>query len=431
MMAFALDHPAPATIFVISGDGDFSYSISTLGMRHYNMILIAPELHSSSYLVVLSAETFRWHDVLTKPSMDNSGTLNPLLHVDTTGLRTEFDERTSRSFHEEDVPIRPTTKHSTLSPGGKMASASTSIENQLLHSTEPDLIDLSDTAFNRERSLSSSMGESSTFKLFSQRSDSTSIYAPSPTGHLGHFSSPSHHSVQLMIDKLLPNVPQVRDTKVRSYSPTSNHHNEQSPHQFDLLDGDEETHSTFKSPSTQSYKTPQSPVQSSFSVSTPKSSANGITDTLESISYHVEPLLYSEKDDAESEYQHSRAPIDNSTDRDIAEALSIPEEEDFPVVTDWSHFPSASPSSSNLRIHMENEEMALPENKNEMAGSSPKDANSLEAFKPLIRILRTQHSNGRQSLLWNEVAQLMKNHQAVYQAAGVSQYKKYILKALY
>ncbi|TRM61729.1 NYN domain-containing protein [Schizophyllum amplum] len=40
MMAFALDHPAPATIVLISGDRDFAYVASVLRRRKYKVILI-------------------------------------------------------------------------------------------------------------------------------------------------------------------------------------------------------------------------------------------------------------------------------------------------------------------------------------------------------------------------------------------------------
>ena len=41
MMAYAIDNPAPCTIFVITGDRDFAYAISILGLRLYQVVLIA------------------------------------------------------------------------------------------------------------------------------------------------------------------------------------------------------------------------------------------------------------------------------------------------------------------------------------------------------------------------------------------------------
>lgn len=40
MLLFALDHPAPATIVLISGDRDFAYTTAVLRRRHYNVILM-------------------------------------------------------------------------------------------------------------------------------------------------------------------------------------------------------------------------------------------------------------------------------------------------------------------------------------------------------------------------------------------------------
>ncbi|KAI0646826.1 NYN domain-containing protein [Trametes meyenii] len=43
MMAHAIDNPAPATIILISGDRDFVYAVSILGLRQYRVILLAPK----------------------------------------------------------------------------------------------------------------------------------------------------------------------------------------------------------------------------------------------------------------------------------------------------------------------------------------------------------------------------------------------------
>ncbi|KAI8592384.1 limkain-b1-type NYN domain-containing protein [Geranomyces variabilis] len=40
MMAFCLDHPAPAIIVLISGDGDFAYPLSRMNDRQYTILLI-------------------------------------------------------------------------------------------------------------------------------------------------------------------------------------------------------------------------------------------------------------------------------------------------------------------------------------------------------------------------------------------------------
>ncbi|KAG1778552.1 NYN domain-containing protein [Suillus placidus] len=42
MLAFANDHPSPATIILIAGDRDYAYAVSTLRLRQYNVVLIVP-----------------------------------------------------------------------------------------------------------------------------------------------------------------------------------------------------------------------------------------------------------------------------------------------------------------------------------------------------------------------------------------------------
>ncbi|KAH7930845.1 DUF537-domain-containing protein [Leucogyrophana mollusca] len=44
MLAFAIDHPAPATIMLISGDRDYAYAVSTLRLRRYRVVLIVPPI---------------------------------------------------------------------------------------------------------------------------------------------------------------------------------------------------------------------------------------------------------------------------------------------------------------------------------------------------------------------------------------------------
>ena len=59
MLAFALDHPTPATIILITGDRDYAYAVSTLKLRKYQVILvvpssphISPSLESQASLVI-------------------------------------------------------------------------------------------------------------------------------------------------------------------------------------------------------------------------------------------------------------------------------------------------------------------------------------------------------------------------------------------
>ncbi|KAJ3842549.1 limkain-b1-type NYN domain-containing protein, partial [Lentinula raphanica] len=61
MLAFAMDNPsgpATVTIMLISGDRDFAYALSTLQLRKYNIIVVAPStIHAS-----LRAQTSTFFD---------------------------------------------------------------------------------------------------------------------------------------------------------------------------------------------------------------------------------------------------------------------------------------------------------------------------------------------------------------------------------
>ncbi|KAF7359554.1 hypothetical protein MSAN_01298500 [Mycena sanguinolenta] len=41
MLAYAMDHPAPATLILISGDRDFAYAVSILRLRRYDVVVIS------------------------------------------------------------------------------------------------------------------------------------------------------------------------------------------------------------------------------------------------------------------------------------------------------------------------------------------------------------------------------------------------------
>ncbi|KAJ6547353.1 limkain-b1-type NYN domain-containing protein, partial [Mycena capillaripes] len=41
MLAYAMDHPAPATLILISGDRDFAYAVSILRLRRYEVVVIS------------------------------------------------------------------------------------------------------------------------------------------------------------------------------------------------------------------------------------------------------------------------------------------------------------------------------------------------------------------------------------------------------
>jgi hypothetical protein len=44
MLTFAMDHPPPETVILISGDRDFSYVLSNLRLRQYQVVVLAPTI---------------------------------------------------------------------------------------------------------------------------------------------------------------------------------------------------------------------------------------------------------------------------------------------------------------------------------------------------------------------------------------------------
>jgi len=61
MLSYAIDDPAPSTIFLITGDRDFAYALSILKNRHYKVILVKrPDTHVS--LTFQACICFDWYD---------------------------------------------------------------------------------------------------------------------------------------------------------------------------------------------------------------------------------------------------------------------------------------------------------------------------------------------------------------------------------
>jgi hypothetical protein len=76
MLAFCLDHPAPATIILVSGDRDFAYAMSVLRHRQYQMVLVAPAQPTAHVTLRAQASlVLDWtSDVLGHASFEASST---------------------------------------------------------------------------------------------------------------------------------------------------------------------------------------------------------------------------------------------------------------------------------------------------------------------------------------------------------------------
>lgn len=71
MMAHAIDNPAPWTYLLITGDRDFAYAISVLGLRRYDVVLVSPRTAHIS-LRSQAAVCLDWGLVLEKLTLGSS-----------------------------------------------------------------------------------------------------------------------------------------------------------------------------------------------------------------------------------------------------------------------------------------------------------------------------------------------------------------------
>lgn len=91
MLAFAIDHPTPATFVLISGDRDFSYALSTLRLRRYRVVLITPPTAHVS-LTAQASIRLHWNSDILDLSLNMSHNPAPKStpKKDTTGSRVNF-----------------------------------------------------------------------------------------------------------------------------------------------------------------------------------------------------------------------------------------------------------------------------------------------------------------------------------------------------
>ncbi|KAG6376081.1 hypothetical protein JVT61DRAFT_2052 [Boletus reticuloceps] len=71
MLAFAVDHPVPATVILITGDRDYAYAVSTLKLRKYQVILIVPSSpHTSPSLESQASLVIDWGAAVLRTRTD-------------------------------------------------------------------------------------------------------------------------------------------------------------------------------------------------------------------------------------------------------------------------------------------------------------------------------------------------------------------------
>ncbi len=94
MLAHAIDNPAPSTIVLISGDRDFVYAVSILGLRKYRVVVIAPNAVHTSLKSQASA-FYEWprHVLPSEANYDGQCNIDngPSVPSHRTGLPTPPD----------------------------------------------------------------------------------------------------------------------------------------------------------------------------------------------------------------------------------------------------------------------------------------------------------------------------------------------------
>jgi hypothetical protein len=114
MLAFAIDHHSPATIILIAGDRDYAYAMSTLRLRQYNVILIAPTSSNISQSLKSQASlVIDWNYAILRkhPEADTLPVWQPCRDID--GNTVERLVREIRDSDEDPSVALISPSHST------------------------------------------------------------------------------------------------------------------------------------------------------------------------------------------------------------------------------------------------------------------------------------------------------------------------------
>ena len=76
MLAFAIDIPAPARVFLISGDRDFAYGLGILRNRGYEVVLIVPSTDAASVLLAAANKVLWWGQDVLKVTNGSPGVMH-------------------------------------------------------------------------------------------------------------------------------------------------------------------------------------------------------------------------------------------------------------------------------------------------------------------------------------------------------------------
>ncbi|KAJ7349496.1 NYN domain-containing protein, partial [Mycena albidolilacea] len=121
MLAYATDHPAPATLILISGDRDFAYAVSVLRLRRYEVVIISLPLPGAH--ISLKSQASMWLDwnleILGSSSSSEGRAESP------TALRGAFNLQSPSARRTSYLPTpgTPYSRDPQLPPKNETAAA--------------------------------------------------------------------------------------------------------------------------------------------------------------------------------------------------------------------------------------------------------------------------------------------------------------------
>lgn len=112
MLAFVVDHPAPATIIIITGDRDYAYALSILKLRKYQVILVVPSSsHTSPCLESQASLVIDWNAAAlrTRTEVVNSTqpVRQPYLDLDANLITKILRELQEFALDDSDTTLHP------------------------------------------------------------------------------------------------------------------------------------------------------------------------------------------------------------------------------------------------------------------------------------------------------------------------------------
>jgi hypothetical protein len=127
MLAFAVDHPTPATVILITGDRDYAYAVSTLKLRKYQVILVVPSSpHTSPSLESQASLVIDWGAAVLRARAEGVNSAQavrqPYLDLDANLVTKLLRELQLPPLDDSDATLHPYSITSQSTPGVRRTS---------------------------------------------------------------------------------------------------------------------------------------------------------------------------------------------------------------------------------------------------------------------------------------------------------------------